>query len=404
MFRRFSLLLLLCISILAVMPAQAQDNWFTVLYNSMTKTFLRVSVDGTQETFSLDLPEDAFIGAREMAFSPDGSRVAFCLIDYSENNQNPTTLYVRDLTSGTNIIEKDLGTSIGCRVVGNEDSSQLSVGLIRYYESDPAADTSQSAWELPVIDATTGETLHSLNTDSPAAAALEYPYGESFLPYVLHFSDNEVIFGEVPYGTEFPPDFPTHAWQLEGDTLEPTKGWGFPFSAHLESTGEVAWLAQDPNLPAGQPFGPVPSNNIVNVTDANDETRVVYHSPDWILTGVEFMNGGAQLLLQLSEPLDMSDPNQTPSTRWIALDRQGNKTDLFTSEGFASLSIAPDGYLLFSTTSASLPATYTLEYHGEGGIETLLTLESEQYGAWEVAYVTPQEPAEDLPPFTEINP
>jgi hypothetical protein len=404
MFRRFGLLLLLCLSALAVFPARAQEDWSALLYNSMTKTFLRVNVDGIQETFPLDLPGDAFISPREMAFSPDGSRVAYCLIEYTENGQNPTTLYVRDLESGTNLVEQDLGISTACRVTGNEDASLLSLGLIRYSSFDPAADTSQPAWEVLVIDAATGETLYTLNANSPAAASLEYPYGESFLPYVLHFSGNQVIFGQVPYGTEFPADFPTYTWQLDEDRLEPAKGWGYPFSAHLESTGEIAWLAQDETLPFGEPFGPVPSNNIVNVTDANDEPRVAFHSPDWILTGVEFMNGGAHLLLQLTEPLDVSDPIQTAETRWISLDRQGNKMDLFSSDGFASLSVAPGGYLVFSTTSASLPATYTLEYHGDGGIETLLTLESDQYGAWEVACVTPEPLVEDLPPFTAINP
>jgi hypothetical protein len=339
-----------------------------------------------------------------MAFSPDGTRAAFCTIEYGENGNNTTTLYVRDIVAGTDLVTLDLGSSIGCRVTGNEDNSLLAVALIRYYSGDPAADTSRSAWELLVIDAATGETLHTLNADSPAASAIEYRYGESFLPYVFRVSGDEVVFGEVPYGTEFPPDFPTYNWNFQTDTIEPTEISGLVYSDYLPSTGELAWIEANESLPSGEPVGPMPRNNVVNVTDANGETTMVFHSPDWLLSSVQFFDGGERLMLQLFEPFDESAPEQVFETRWLALDRQGNTSDLFSSEAFADLTPAPGGYLAFYTTSQTLPATYQLEYYGEGGIETLLTFESDVYGGWEVAYVTPSTPVEDLPPFTPVNP
>ena len=116
------------------------------------------------------------------------------------------------------------------------------------------------------------------------------------------------------------------------------------------------------------------------------------------------MEGGERLLLQLGESFDPNNPNEMLSTHWLALDRQGIVTELYSTDSFATLEPAPGGYLIFGTTSKTLPATYTLEYNGEGGIETLLTLESDQYGALEIAYVPPSLPAEDLPPFTAITP
>jgi hypothetical protein len=399
-------LMLLLLSLLAavVLPALAQDDWHVLLFDSSSKSFLRVNADGTQETYTLDLPQEVFVGAREMAFSPDGSQVAFCTIEYGENGNSTTTLHVRNLETGGEIASVDLGSSIGCRTVGNEDSSLLAVALIRYYSADPQADTSQSAWEVLVIDSATGETLHTLNADSPASSALEYRYGESFLPYVFRVSDEEVVFGEVPYGTEFPPDFPTYTWNFGTDTIEPTSISGLVYSDYMPSTGELAWLEADESLPSGDPIGPMSRNNVVNVTDSSGETIMVYHSPDWLLSSVQFFEGGERLMLQLFEPFDADAPDQVFETRWLALDRQGNTTDLFSSESFASLTPAPGGFLAFYTTSQTLPATYQLEYHGEGGVETLLTFESDVYGGWEIAYVTPSTPATDLPPFTAVSP
>jgi hypothetical protein len=402
MLRRICLLCLLVV--LVVIPATAQSDWFVMLFNSMTREFVRVNADGTQETYSVDLPENQYVGARDIAFSPDGSRVAFCVVEYRENNQNITTLHVRELTSGTSLVAQDLGSSIACRVTGNDDFSQLAVALVRYFSGDPQADTSLPGWELLVVDPNTGETQYTLNRDSPLAESVTYTYGETFLPYVLRFNDNEVIFGEVPYGTEFPPDFPVYTWRLDADTLEPIEGWGYPFPMFLESTGEFAALEQDQTLPAGEPMGPVPRSNIVTVTDASGASQVVYHSPDRVLVGVQFIEGGERLMLQLTESFDPNNPNAVPATHWIALDRQGNVEDLLSTDGFATLNAAPEGYLVFSTESNTLPATYVLDYHGDGGVSTLLTLESEQYGAWEIAYVSPATPAEGLPPFTPITP
>jgi hypothetical protein len=402
MLRRIGLLCLL-VALVAI-PATAQNDWFVMLFNSLTREFVRVNADGTQETYALDLPENLYVGARDTAFSSDGSRVAFCVVEYRENNQNVTTLYVRELASGTSIVAQDLGSSIACRVTGNDDFSQLAVALVRHFSGDPQADTSLPGWELLIVDSTTGQTQYTVNPESPLAASITYTYGETFLPYVLRFDESEVIFGEVPYGTEFPPDFPVYAWQLDADTLEQTEGWGYPFPDFLESTGEFASLEQDPTLPAGEPMGPVPISNIVTVTDASGATQVVYHSPDRVLVGVEFIEGGERLMLLLTESFDPNNPNDIPDTYWIALDRQGNVAELFSSDGFATLTAAPDGFLVFSTESDTLPATYTLVYHGEGGVSTLLTLESDQYGAWEIAYVSPSTPTDGLPPFTPIIP
>lgn len=398
--------LLLTVSLLAAMalPALAQENWFTLLFNSMSKEFVRVNADGTQETYSLSLPEDVFVGARAMAFSPDGSRVAFCTIEYGENGVNTTTLYVRDLAAGADLITRDLGSAIACRVTGNQNYSQLAVAMIRYYTGDPQADTSQSAWEIQMIDVISGDTIRTLNASSPAASVIDYRYGDSFLPYVFRLDAEGVLFGEVPYGTEFPPDFPTYHWQFDSDTLTPSQQPELLFSDYLESTGEMAWIAADASLPAGVPMGPMPSNNVVNVTDANGETRMVYYSPDWLLSSVVFMNGGERLMLQLFEPFDPNSADQTYDTRWIALDRQGSISELFSGATFIELKSAPGGYLAFYTTSQTLPATYQLEYYADGGIETLYTFESDVYGGWEVAYVTPPTFAENLPPFTAVNP
>jgi hypothetical protein len=406
MVRRIGVLCLLAaLTALLALPASAQGDWFALLYNNMTREFLRVNADGTEETYSLGLPENLYVNARDMAFSPDGSHVAFCVIEYKENNQNITTLFVRELATESNVLTQDLGSSIGCRVTGNDDLSLLAVALVRYYTGAPQTDPSLFPWELSILDADTGEIVNSLTPESPLAPSLEYAYGETFLPFVLQFARDEVIFGEVPYGSEFPPDFPTYSWQLDANTLEPTAGWGYPFSDTLESTGELASLAQDPTLPAGEPGGPLPRNNIVTVTDASGATEVVCHSPDWILVGVEFIDNGERLAFELLEPFDPNDPNVPSGMRLIALDRPGNVTELISSGGSIVVMGAPDGFVVFVNQSSTLPSMLSLQYGSDGNLNTVWSYDVPQTGSpWELAFVIPPTPAENLPPFKAINP
>jgi hypothetical protein len=105
---------------LLVGPTLAQgDLWSIYLYNGNTGELVRVFTDGTQQAYTLSLPVNGFISSRDMAFSDDGSRVAYCVISYPTDGgdqpvQPDATLVVRDLASGANLLERDLGNAIGC--------------------------------------------------------------------------------------------------------------------------------------------------------------------------------------------------------------------------------------------------------------------------------------------------
>jgi hypothetical protein len=184
-------------------PAFAQDtNWFAWLYNGGTREMVRVNPDGSQAAYSLGLDSNTYIGSYDMAFTNDGSRVAFCTVTYSENTpQGTTTLYLRDIVGQTNQLQIDLGPSIGCRTgrnAFNPEGTQLAVGMIRYFPMDetipdaPQMDTSGPAWELRVYDVASGNLVQEINTTTPAASITGELSGGAYLPDVRYFANNQI--------------------------------------------------------------------------------------------------------------------------------------------------------------------------------------------------------------------
>src|SRR5436190_23972109 len=98
------------------MPAAAQDGWYVYLHNPMDQSLLRVSQDGTQETFSLGLDANSYVSSWDMSFAHTRAQAAFCTVTYGEGSTTGSTkLVVRDIVGQTNVLEQDLGQSIGCR-------------------------------------------------------------------------------------------------------------------------------------------------------------------------------------------------------------------------------------------------------------------------------------------------
>lgn len=174
----------------------------------------------------------------------------------------------------------------------------------------------------------------------------------------------------------------------------------------LEATGEAAWVAINPDLPAGNPGGPMGAYNAVMLADESGQERMIYHSPEWIIADVTFINNGRQLAISLLESFDVDNPSVQRS-RWIALDRAGNVTELGTFESFSEVAAAPDGYyILWSQMSDDLNRlTMTLEYHTNGQATELWSIEGENRGiTWDLAWATPTETAGDLQPFQTFTP
>lgn len=392
--RQFTIWFVLGTLLWGVLPAQAQpgSTWYAFLFNSVTRHLLRVDASGTQEIFDLGLDETVFLGSRDIAFSSDGSRAAYCINRASgDAPQGDTTLIVRDLAAGANVLEVALGGSLGCRVSAqsfNADSSQVAVSIVRYFPGDTSGDTSGPIWRLLVVDVASGSIIAELNADSEAAQAAGVLPDTALLPEVRQFAGNRIIFAEVPWGIGGAPEWRAFIWQTDSGSVQPDSSlrWGKSGLSYLPATGEMAWIDNDPDLASIDPGGPIAPFNIVMLADAGGAERMLYHTGEWVLVDTEFIDGGAQLAVLLLAAFDMENPSQQQS-RWIALDRDGSQAELTSGTAFTQAADAPGGYALFAFsfnadfTQQNFQLTYTT------GDENRVLWESQEPG-WELAGTT----------------
>jgi hypothetical protein len=411
---RIKALLCLMIVLLAVVPVLGQDTaWSAYVYNG--RDLVRVFSDGRQETYNLGLPENTFMGSREMSFSADGSRVAYCAVTYDQTVTDPAlqtsaVLVLRDIAAQTNLLEIDMGHPVACRT-GQEafkpDESLLAVALINYIPGSPGVDESLPSRQLLMIDSATGDVVYELD-DQSEYEVLGVTFPGPTLSLVKYVGTDYVIYAPVPYFTEGYPDT-AYRWHLDTGTIEPETGeqWEQFLEDTLDATGEKVWITTDPNLPSVQPIGPSLPLNVVRVADSAGQVSTILHVGDQTPGEVHFINNGQQIAVMLMPVFDETQPDTPIEYRWIALDRAGTVTDLVTDLNYSNLDGAPDGYVrIINDLSDVNNSTFSLEYTSNGQTTQLWTTtgpRSDPYGAWELAWVTPMPAAEGLPPFTPIS-
>jgi len=408
MSKRFLVIMLAVLAFSAAVPAMAQvDPWFAYLYNQTTKELLRVYQDGTQQSFNLGLDENTYVSGFDMGFTYTGSQVAFCTVQYPPDGSLGTaTLVVRDIEAQTNLQTLDLGKAIGCRVgqqgYGGMMDSILSVSLVRYMPGDPNADTSQPAWQILLLEPYMGMTLFELNANSPEVAAAGITNPGPMLPYVQRIDASSVIFAAVPYGIGGGAEWPAYRWKIN-ESVEAVQIWGNVSLDTLSLTDEKVWVSADPNQPAAQPFGPIPPYNIVKLADRNDEEQVIYYNGEWVVADAKFINNGRQVAVLLMSGADANDPNPPQINKWVAIDRNGNVTDLYGEHFYAPLAAAPDGYVILDLTEPAegeTIRTYTLVYGTDAGQTTLWSVQLEDFSrSWEIAWAAPTADDSSIQPF-----
>jgi len=394
---------------LSLVPAAAQDSPpLITLYDGNNRQLVQIAADGSQTIRSLGLPDDVHIGAGLMAFTPDASRVAFCYTRYATTPAaNQTRLIIRDLVAQSNLVEHDLGSTLSCqtsRASFNDDYTRLAYGILNYTQGMPGADTSRPAWQLHIIDTTTGAALATL--DQSAEVTLGSGFPSDILPLVRAFTGSTVIFNAVPFGTDATIDVPVFAWDSLTGAVTPLAAPHFSSiaAASFAPTGEVAYQAEDLALPSAEPFGPTPRWNVIlHQTASTAESRRIYHNPAELILDVAFIDDGARLGLVLMPQIDWDNP-QPPPLRWVALDRAGNLTNLGGGASvYADIFSLPAGYGILSVTATNpqgteYASTLTVAQPGSQPI----TLWSSPTAGWEVAHAAPAtQPAPDLAPFIE---
>lgn len=385
---------------------EADSPWFAYLFNSSTKELVRVNELGEQQTFDLGLPADVYIGGRELSFSPDGTQAAFCMLQPQAQQQTSTNvLIVRDLALGTNLVERELGEGIACSATFDEKAERVVVSRLHEFLAGFEVDAAKPLWTLEVYSLPAADAPLAVMDRTQVATPPERGFG---MALVRSFVGAEVVFAVVPYATEGPAWVPAYRWNVETGVLVDESAWGNLFYTELPAWGEIVWLEQDDSLPMGNPGGPMPSNNVVRLSGPYATNATLYHSPDWVLIDLAFIEGGRSLALQLLESFDPAQGELPQQTRWVAINRQGESRDLGVQSDYTQLIGTADGFAaLVADDINGQPGTtpsIRLELHEGGEAQQLWEVNPGGPGlSWELVWSTPMTPAEDLQPFQPLE-
>lgn len=402
--RRMALLMSCALLLSVASQALGQPPWAVYLLDTNAQTLVRVSSDGSQTAYPLGLPENAYISAFDIGFSPDGTRVALCPINYGSADTAPSAqLIVRDIAAQADVMRIDLGPALGCRASYRSDGAFLALGIVHYIPGDVQAVPDLPAWELRVVEPGAGGTIAVLRSDGPEATAAGLSANPPLLPLVRRFEGAELIFAALPFTTGGPGVVPAFSWRVDAAALTPAEPWGqLQFDAL--AGGDLAWNTADIGRPSGQPPGSMPANNVTRWQDASAQPHTIFTSPDWLLLDVRFIDDGARLALQLVAPFDASQPEDSGyATRWIAISRAGAAEDLTGTASYAQVRGVPGGYVVLQAFApgGSGSAVYTLDYNSGGQIRTLWNTEA-QSTSYDLAWAPPLSPAHGLPPFAAL--
>lgn len=401
--RRAALVVLCLLALGLAAGVQAQSPWAAYLLDTGAQALVRVSADGSQTVQPLGLNPGEYVSAFDLGFSPDGTKVALCPVNYGDGSTAPTArLIVRDLNAQTDLLQQDLGPALGCRATYRSDGAFVALGIVHYLPESGSPDPALPVWELRVVEPGSGGTIALLRSDGPEAAAAGLASATPILPLVRRFEGAELTFAALPYTTGDSGAVPGLSWRVDAAALAPVEPWGNP-QLDVLPAGEFAWIAHDPARPAGLAPGPLPASNVAQVREASGQTSTVFASPDWLLIGARFVDDGRRLALHLTAPFNPDSTDAGTPSRWVAVDRSGAVQDLTSAAGYAQVQSAPGGYVVlqsFAPEGGGAP-TYTLDYVAGGQISTLWAAPSAAT-AYELAWTPPVTPVEGLPPFAAL--
>ncbi|MCL4248046.1 MAG: hypothetical protein KJ065_07845 [Anaerolineae bacterium] len=398
--RRFWLIMVLGLLMLmfgVTLMAGAQDEAAVsaYLFNSANPQLVRVNADGTQVTYDLGLPAGVFLSPFDMAFTRDGSRVAYCMQlppNDANGGQPLSQVVIRDLQTAVDLHVIDLGPVMGCRLsMFSADDTQLAAGVINYFPGAPDVPADAPVWQVFAIDAASGQMINGIGSNSSPLFQTEPITRGGFLPDARYFDNNQIVFSLLPYGTEGLPEYPSYVWNLADGSISEIEHWG-KSSVDSLPTGELIWVDYDSSLPAGQPGGPMPTFNIVRLADKTGQARTIFSSPDWIPFRAMFVNDGREILIQLLQPFDPSNEMMQQGTRFVALERSGNVRELDAYISFAEPAPAPGGYFLLwsEDTGGTAPPPIHFDYHSADERREIWSITSDNIGvSWSIVWTPP---------------
>ncbi|MCI0710427.1 MAG: hypothetical protein L0154_09725 [Chloroflexi bacterium] len=401
---------------IAVVPALAQERWFVYLFDSINNELVRVHYTGEMEVFSLGIAPGSYLSTSEMAISPDGSRVAYCMMIGGEGVIQGRSLVMRDIASNTNLFEIPVDSAYtGCRVAAfSDDGTRLVLGLAAEpsfdQQSGQLVETVTPGWRMQILDMATGDVLDDLNSQSPNAPVFEGYWHDGFvplMPIVIEFSGPNLTFAGIPYvGSEGPFELPVWTWDTNTNSVTPHENLWNIMGDYLPETGEVVTAVLDDSRSAAQPGGIGPQANVVNVQMSDGSIRTIYVNEQEVITGTRFVNNGQAVAVSLLEGFDTNNPMDTFEMRHVLVDRSGTVTDIGERyEQYSEIADVPRGIAILWMTNTNLSEGAPISHLSvvENGVSREIWQYQPQmeggYSALQLVWATPTPIPGGLPPF-----
>ena len=412
--RKFTLsFVVVMMTVLGLFSVKAQaEDWQVYLHNGIDNTLIRVSANGESDVVDFGFGDNTFVGAGDFAFSSDGTLAAVCANQppTSENMVQMWQFILRDLVSGTNLIDMQLDDIAGCRMGAfSPDDSTIAVGILNYIAFDETADTSGPEWEIRLYDLN-GGIANSITANEAPPAVLSNLANFPIIPTVTQFDDNGLVaIGYPGVGMGIGGALPVFGWSFADNSItEVPTYFGNLNGDFLPATGETVFAELDDSLPAGEPMGPVFVANTVRVADANGDITTIYENTVDVILNATFINDGQAVLVQLLEPFNMDEPTEISTSRFVIIGRDGVVSEIdqhFLS--FAQGVAVPGGWILVwaeqDPTQAEPPINHIDDYTS-GTATRVYTYEtpenSERWTILGVAWTPEIMVNGDLPAFT----
>ncbi|MEB2288829.1 MAG: SH3 domain-containing protein [Anaerolineae bacterium] len=379
-------------------PAQASGSWSAWLYGAEGGRLIQVFPDGAPAiTKTLPLPAGVSSAPFGVTVSRDGTLLAACMIDDASN----TSVHVYDLNAGIYRAAylAPGGPTVGCtlgRYAFSEDGSLLAFGLLNSY---PGMSDARPAWELLVMQVSTGSIVYRLDANAPAVVALGIdPAGK--MPMLETFEQPTatrpglITFKPVQWGTEGFCEYDGLVWNLTDGSVYNIARYGKNGLDVLLPNSELTWVETNPAYAQGVLEGPGCTHNMVMYSNKAGDLYPLFTNGT-VVFGAEFVDDGRRIAFGT---YTAGSVNQ-----WYAMDRAGGLTALpadlvNTYEVWGT----PDGYV-FMTSGPDVPQE--VRYHRFSGgpspeVFTALAVPSNDY--YRIIYVTPLAGGAGLPAFSPM--
>ena len=371
--------------------AEAGGSWSAWLYSPTAAKLVHVVPNGPTEEMALPVPAEAFSPPHTVAISPDGSLLAFCVTDANAN----ATVYTYQLPDMTQLFTYQESNVSYCDVSRNAFIDDSSAFAVSFLYNPMANGKAYPEWQIAVIETAHGDVLTGLYQEMDAVSAAganiegQYPRVVAFQKAGVPF----VIFRLVPWAFEGGCDMPGFAWNLANNDVTPYEPAGHFAVDYLPTAGEAIWVVSNPSLPQAQFVeGPACVGNVVMYGSKATYPYPVYVDTENPIMAVAFINNGQ--LLAVGRYVD-------GMMQWEALDRNGFTNPLPPNMDARQLYGTMDGYIFLRNDMDN----WQLIYHRIGARpvpEESVQWQGNDGALWSVVWVTPMQPTESLPSFSEI--